>query len=251
MDKKKERPRLTEFLIGLCSLIYLSELLYGYFLGEEAIGLFLSTYGLSFNSFFAGNYWNIITSMFLHASPEHLILNMIALYFFGRAIELELGWRRMLVIFVFSGIIGNLFVLGAGAIGFMPVDIPTIGASAAVFGLMGAAMFVKPFDLIFYPYLIPVPLILVAILYTLYNLIAFIAVLLTGVDNDIAFIAHLGGLITGIYFGMKVEGVKKDLMVILLIILILLAIPVLLSFLQYLEFFNYSSVLSWIFGIFK
>ena len=152
--------------------------------------------------------------------------------------------KKVLFIFFVSGIVGNLTVSAAGALGLMPAGIPTIGASAAIFGLMGAAMFVKPFDMIFYPYLIPVPLIMVAVLYTLYNLGAFIAVLVTGAETDIAFVAHLGGLIAGAYLGFREEGIKKGLLVILLIFIILLAIPFIIELLNYLELFNYVPSLS-------
>lgn len=246
-NKKDENPRLTKFLMIVCFLVYIGELVYGQLYGDKLLKIFFEEYGFSAASFFAGNYWNIITSIFLHAGPDHLFLNLLALYFFGRAVELELGWRKCLLIFFITGIAGNIAVLSAGAIGLMPMDIPTIGASAAIFGLMGAAMFVKPFDLVFYPYLLPVPLILVAVLYTLYNIGAFAASLVTGMETDIAYIAHLGGLIAGAYFGLKQEGIKRRMLVIFLIFIILLAIPFFISVLQYLEAFNYIPLLSQLF----
>ena len=246
--KTEKKPTLTKTIMGLCFVIYFAELYLGYTQGDGIIKIIFETYGFTLDSFLAGNYWNIITSMFLHAGPEHIILNMIALFFFGRAVETELGWKKFLFIFLITGIAGNLVVAGAGALGLMPASIPTVGASAAIFGLMGAAMFVKPFDLILYPYLVPVPLIMVAVLYTLYNLGAFAAVLVMGEETDIAYVAHLGGLIAGAYLGIKEEGIKKSLLIIFLIFAVLLAIPFFIELIQYLELFNYGPSLSQVFS---
>jgi membrane associated rhomboid family serine protease len=139
-------------------------------------------------------------------------------------------------------------MLSTSLLGIMPASVPTIGASAAIFGLMGTAMLVKPFEFVFYPYLIPVPLIIVALLYTLYNIGAFVAVLFLGEASEIAYAAHIGGLFTGALFGFREEGAKRGILVLVMIILLLVLIPVLWGALQYLEIFNYISAFT---GIFK
>ncbi|MFQ6010389.1 MAG: rhomboid family intramembrane serine protease, partial [Candidatus Aenigmatarchaeota archaeon] len=169
-------------------------------------------------------------------------------FFFGRVIEDNLGKKKFLLIFFLSSFVGTAAVSASVVLGWMPAGIPTIGASAAIFGLLGAAMMTSPFEMVFYPYIIPVPLVLVALLYTLYNIGAFIAVLLTGAQTEIAYAAHLGGLFAGTFFGFREEGTTHGIMVLFLIFFILLIIPFLWSILSYLEILNYIGMLSTFFG---
>jgi len=129
----------------------------------------------------------------------------------------------------------------------MSATIPTIGISAAVFGLMGTAMLIKPFELVFYPYLLPIPLILVAIIYTLYNVASFLMILATGATTEISYISHLGGLTAGMFFGFKEEGSKKGFTVLLFLLILLIAIPFIWIIFQYLEIFNYITILTKVF----
>ena len=80
----------------------------------------------------AGEWWRLITSGFLHASLLHIGSNMLALFFIGRALEPALGSLRLAVIYFVS--------LAAGSLGVIIVepDALSIGASGAIFGLMGA-----------------------------------------------------------------------------------------------------------------
>ena len=173
-----------------------------------------------------------------------MFLNMIALFFFGRVVELGIGRKKFLLIFLSSAIVGNMAILTMSLLGFYSVVIPTIGASAAIFGLLGAAMLVKPFEFILYPYLIPIPLIMVALVYTLYNIAAFVLVLTTATASNISYISHIGGLAAGMLFGFKEEGSRKGLIVLLFLLLILILTPFMFMLLNYLEIFNYVNVLS-------
>jgi len=109
---------------------------------------------------------------------------------------------------------------------------------------MGTAMLVKPFEFVFYPYLIPIPLILVAMLYTLYNIASFLMVAVSIQESNISYIAHIGGLAAGMFFGFKEEGSKKGFIILLFILILLVFTPILWTLLDYLEVFNYISVLS-------
>jgi membrane associated rhomboid family serine protease len=79
-------------------------------------------------------WWRLITSMFLHANPTHLYFNMFALWILGRQIESNLGAARFLAIYFGAGLGGGLIVVAAG-------QENTLGASGAIYGLMGAALF--------------------------------------------------------------------------------------------------------------
>jgi membrane associated rhomboid family serine protease len=203
---------------------------------------------LSLQNVLSGKIWVFITSTFLHASPEHLILNIIALYFFGKVVEQELGRKKFLMAFFVSGFIADLFVITSSMIGLSSATVTTIGASAAIFGLMGIAMIAKPLELIFYPYLIPIPLALVALIYTLYNIATFLLVLTGQTTSDISYISHIGGLIVGLMLGFREERSKRGFVIILFILALLLLTPFVFIIISFLENFNYINILS---GLFK
>ncbi|MCD6478102.1 MAG: rhomboid family intramembrane serine protease [Candidatus Aenigmarchaeota archaeon] len=194
----------------------------------------LDRFGFSGDNFFSGNYWCIVTSIFVHGSVAHLVLNMIAFFFFGRALEREISQVEFLIIFLLGGIVGNLVSLL-----FYPTDELLIGASGAIFAIMGTVMIIKPFEFIFYPYLIPVPLALVGALYAAYTIIAF----LFGGDSNIAYSAHLGGLAVGIIFGMR-KGGMRGLMIVGILFIILFMTPILWKILGALD---YSRILGTLF----
>ena len=240
--------RLTHALMIICILVYVGEIAYSYMNGPGAMNYLFSEYGFSLDSFMDGKFWTPLTSIFLHASPDHLILNLIALFFFGSVIEEHSGKKKYLLIFFSSAFVGAAAVAACSFLGMMPADIPTVGASAAVFGLLGTAMLVKPFEMVFYPYIIPVPLIFVALLYTLYNIGAFIAIVATGIETDVAYAAHIGGLLMGAFFGFREEGFGRSVMVLVVILILLLLIPLFYSFLDYLKVFDYVDALAQVFG---
>ena len=92
--------------------------------------------GLSRFGVDAGEYWRIVTSGFLHAGFLHLLFNMFALYVLGGMLEPAVGRLRFGVIYFVSLLAGSF-----GALLLEPTG-PTVGASGAVFGLMGAAVVV-------------------------------------------------------------------------------------------------------------
>lgn len=81
-----------------------------------------------------GDWWRVITGAFLHASPIHLLFNMLALWWFGRSLEYVVGPGRYLAVYFASALAGS-----AGALLFSPTT-PTVGASGAVFGILGAGL---------------------------------------------------------------------------------------------------------------
>ena len=82
----------------------------------------------------AGDWWRLITAAFLHYGPFHLGLNMLALWWFGAPLEETLGRGRFLLLYLVSGLAGS-----AGALIASPQAV-TVGASGAIFGILGAAL---------------------------------------------------------------------------------------------------------------
>src|SRR5881227_4242261 len=90
---------------------------------------------LLFGPFVAnGDWWRLITAAFLHASLIHIGFNMYFLWFAGAPVEAALGRGRFLLIYVVSGLAGS-----AGALVLDPLR-PTVGASGAIFGVLGAGL---------------------------------------------------------------------------------------------------------------
>jgi rhomboid protease GluP len=122
------KPYATYTLIAVTVLIYLlqvlSQNLYGIDLPAQ-IGL---KYGPSIRS---GQFWRLITPLFLHGSILHIGFNMYALFSFGRGMESRFGWLRFLALYFLSGFAGNVF-------SFVLTPEPSLGASTAVFGLLAA-----------------------------------------------------------------------------------------------------------------
>lgn len=81
-----------------------------------------------------GDWWRLLTAAFLHYGPIHLGMNMLALWWFGQPLEAALGRSRFLGLFIVSGLAGS-----AGALLLKPLA-PTVGASGAIFGILGAAV---------------------------------------------------------------------------------------------------------------
>lgn len=80
-----------------------------------------------------GAVWMLFTSMFLHANPAHLGGNVLFLLIFGTSLEEQVSTRKWLITYFSSGILGNIafLILGGDAVG--------VGASGAIWGLLGAA----------------------------------------------------------------------------------------------------------------
>ncbi|MGZ4446830.1 MAG: rhomboid family intramembrane serine protease [Nocardioides sp.] len=82
-----------------------------------------------------GAWWQPLTSMFTHVEPLHIGFNMLALWVLGPQLELAIGRVRFLALYLVSGLAGSALVYWAA-----PEYVNTLGASGAVFGLMGALL---------------------------------------------------------------------------------------------------------------
>jgi membrane associated rhomboid family serine protease len=130
----------TKILIAINVGVYLAELALGgtidgldnkiYYKGVLfAHGTFDGSPGVA-----DGGWWRLITSSFLHYGPIHLGLNMLALYWFGSVLEQVIGRWRYVLLYIVSGLGG-----AAGALWLSPQS-PTVGASGAIFGVLGALL---------------------------------------------------------------------------------------------------------------
>ena len=137
-----------------------------------------------------GQYYRLFTGIFLHASILHILFNMYALYVIGMQLESFLGKWKYLIVYLFSGLGGSMLSIFFDN-GF------SVGASGAIFGLMGALLY---FGYHYRVYLDSVVKSQIIPLIVINLLIGFTS---TGIDNW----AHIGGLVGGILATMAV-GVK-------------------------------------------
>jgi membrane associated rhomboid family serine protease len=139
----------------------------------------------------------IFTSMFIHDGILHIFFNMWALLILGREVEVALGRARFTLLYFLSGFVGGLAYVSTAL--FIPRNllIPAVGASGAVFGVMGAFAVLFPRrPLAMFFYLIPIiapAFVAIAILAIIQTILALILPF-----SSIAYSAHVGGLAVGL-----------------------------------------------------
>lgn len=109
-------------------------------LGNTENAVFMLHHGACYTpSILRGEYYRLVTGMFLHFSLYHLVYNMICLIFLGDVLETEVGWVRYLLIYFLGGLSGNLLSV---AIDFRTGEYAvSAGASGAIFAVMGAVLY--------------------------------------------------------------------------------------------------------------
>jgi len=168
----------TMALIGLNVVVYLITVSQGGGINLPGGQLF-SDWALQGNAVSNGDWWRLVTAMFLHGSILHIGFNMLALYWLGTIIEQALGTPRFLLVYFVSGVAGS-----AGALWFSSQFAVTVGASGAIFGLIGALLILE--------YLATGSLMGLAMVLILVNMAFTFAV------PGISIGGHLGGLAGGI-----------------------------------------------------
>ncbi len=185
---KREGPYWTFILMGVCVIAFII---------QQITPLWI--YLAFFPAFALSMPWMFVTSIFLHADITHLMLNMLALFFFGITLEGIIGRSRFLVLFLASGIVGN--------IGYMLTAtnpmIPAIGASGAVYGIIGTVAVLMPFRLVYIYGILPVPMVVAAAMW------AFIDITGLFMPTGIAHGAHLAGMVVGIIYGFYIRSLVK------------------------------------------
>jgi membrane associated rhomboid family serine protease len=143
--------------------------------------------------------WTFVTSIFLHADFTHLLFNMFALFMFGIILENKIGPRNFVILFLLSGIFGS--------VGYMITDfgssVPAIGASGAIYGIIGALAAMMPFMIVWVTGIIPMPMVAFAFIWAIIEFLGLFS------PGDIAHGAHLGGIFVGILYGIYLRKNEK------------------------------------------
>lgn len=140
--------------------------------------------------------WMLLTSLFVHGSIEHLVMNIVLLMILGSIIEKEYGIKMFLTVFIFSGLLGNLLTM------LVKENIVVFGASGSIYGLLGAfaALLILNKDIT----LESNGRLILGVLVTI-----FVSIIYTVIGANINIIAHLTGLVVGFVLPLAIELYKK------------------------------------------
>lgn len=168
------------FLLALNIGIFIYTLIPG-------IGDRLFLFGLGDNFLIAnGEYWRLVTPMFLHGGFMHLLFNMFSLFIFGPELEKIAGKARFITVYMIAGLFGDIATYF-----IQPASYTHVGASGAIFGVFGAFGALVYYTKKAFPELRQVILPII-----------IISVVMTFVGTNINVTAHIAGLITGFVIGL-------------------------------------------------
>lgn len=142
----------------------------------------------------SGEYWRLISAVFLHAGFIHLLMNSFVLAIAGRILEPSIGSVKFLFVFLFSGVVASLI-----SISWHPSTI-SVGASGAIYGLLGALIVLTFNGFIPKPKRADVWMI---------SCLVIVSGLVMGVVSNIDHAAHLGGFLAGLFCGWLMMGYLK------------------------------------------
>lgn len=199
-------PLMTVLIIVLNAVIFLYEVT----LTDADVNAFFQRYGLvparfleSFPLFSLsrlGDYVPMITAMFLHGGWLHVIGNMLFLWVFGDNVEDLMGPGRFLALYLVVGGLGNL----AHAFSNPASDLPTVGASGAVAGILGAYLVNYPWARVvtlvplgFFLTTVELPATFFLLFWFLLQLVNGVASLGVAAVGGVAWWAHIGGFVGG------------------------------------------------------
>ena len=200
--RSRSIPVVTYSLIAVNLVVFLFEAS----LNAGQFQAFLTAYGLvpaRLTPAHPGAYTTLVSSMFLHGSWFHVLSNMWVLFIFGDNVEDRMGAGRYLLFYLMGGMVAGLsqVFFAAGS------QIPTVGASGAIAGVLGAYLILFPsgrvltlIPLVFIPWLVEIPAFLFLGLWFLTQLssgLLALGQLGAGQFSGIAWWAHIGGFIFG------------------------------------------------------
>ena len=180
----------TVILVGINVLIYLVTVYQGSGIGRPGGELFLDGALIGKAIEVQGDWYRLVTAMFLHGSLLHLLFNMLALFWLGSVVEQALGTPRYLAVYFVAGLAGS-----AGALVFSSPFAVTVGASGAIFGVMGALLILE--------YRATGSLAGQAMMLIIVNLAITFAI--PGISKG----GHLGGLVGGVLVSLALDEGRR------------------------------------------
>jgi len=198
---------ISNFIVFILVMLFRDEIIFGFDDGVfQYAGLAFRPIYLSFE--YSPQLYTLFTSMFIHSGFAHILGNMLVFFFIGMAFEQRIGWKKFLIIYLLTGVCGTIThsILNLGSI------IPLVGASGAIFGIMGAFAYSYPRDEV----VMPIPLGIIMVLRrikVIYAVLIFAAletvIVIIGTQDTTAHFAHIGGLIGGVILASVLLRNKK------------------------------------------
>jgi membrane associated rhomboid family serine protease len=202
------RPYVNYGLIGINIVVFIYEVIVtNNFSNRSAVIALFYNYGSIPELILSGqNLGSLFSSMFMHGGIVHLLGNMFFLYVFGDNLEDRFGHFKYLMLYLFWGVMAA-FAHSIYAVSTGEGDIPAIGASGAISGVLGAYLIFFPHAKIhtiifaFFITTVRIP----AIAYIPFWFIMQLVFALIGQSGGVAYLAHIGGFIIGLgtAFGWK------------------------------------------------
>ncbi len=198
LNPHRSFPVVNLSIVLICSLVWFYEVS----LSDEGLNLFIYHYGLVPVNLFERPQ-TVLTHMFLHGSWLHIIGNMWFLWVFGDNVEDRLGRLRYLVFYILSGL-GAAIIQMLVSFVFGGANIPMVGASGAISGVLGAYLWMFPHarilalvPIFFFLTFMELPAVFFIGLWILIQVInGLITLPLSGVGG-VAWFAHIGGFVVG------------------------------------------------------
>lgn len=141
--------------------------------------------------------WQLFTYMYMHGGFSHLLFNMFALWMFGMELENMWGSKTFFIFYTVCGVgagIANAFL--APLVSYIPLNVPTVGASGSIYGVLIAFGMLFPNRYIYIYFMLPIKAKYLVIIYILIEVFA----VASSSQSGIAHIAHLGGGVVGFLY---------------------------------------------------
>ncbi len=198
---RRKLPIATLTIIVINIIVFINQMLLPY---NEALDM-IYKYAFIPSRFVKGfkhieSYIPLFTSMFMHGDMVHIISNMWSLWLFGDNVEDHMGAFRFFIFYILTGLIA-----GFAHFIFNPMsDLPTVGASGAIAGVMGAYFIMFPHSRIislipFFPFFIGVPAPIYLFIWFISQLRSGIMSSIIGMIGGVAWWAHIFGFLAGVY----------------------------------------------------
>lgn len=202
--KSRHRPYINYCLIGACSVVWILQ----FTRSPEAFEWQIRQFGMIPAKIVQGqSLWTLFSSMFMHGGWFHFLGNMLYLWIFGDNVEDALGHFFYLFVYIISGLAGNLLQVLVAPFS----RIPTIGASGAISGIMGAYFVFFPrariltlVPFFFFIRLIYLPASLLLGFWILFQIL-YGCSSSPGTGGGVAYFVHIGGFVCGVLIALLVR----------------------------------------------
>ena len=157
-------------------------------------------------------YLTLFTSMFMHGGWAHLAGNMLYLWIFGDNIENRLGHFRYLMFYLLCGVLASLSQVFSTVMLSQNALVPSLGASGAISGVLGAYLFLYPkrrVHAFFFIFLISIPAVIALGLWIAFQITSGLGMLGGEETGGVAYAAHIGGFISGFILIKFFDPVKS------------------------------------------